>query len=229
MLKYPCLILDHDDTVVASEITVNYPCFLLALEKFRPGETMDYPEFVRWCFRYEFSDFLRIRYGFTDAELEEEYQMWLEYAKTHIPPACGGIREVIWQQKRRGGLVCVVSLSGRENILRDYRTHFGIEPDLIFSRDDPREQRKPNPYPLKKIMEICSLSPSQLLMVDDLKTGRDMARAAAVPMAFAGWCRRDVPEVGAQMRDSCDFAFDTTQQLYDFLFPGEVLTHDDHT
>ena len=28
MLKYPCLVLDHDDTVVQSEATVNYPFFL---------------------------------------------------------------------------------------------------------------------------------------------------------------------------------------------------------
>ena len=61
MLKYPCLVLDHDDTVVQSEATVNYPCFLLALEKFRPGEYMDYPEFVDWCFKYEFTDFLRLK------------------------------------------------------------------------------------------------------------------------------------------------------------------------
>ena len=32
MLKYPCLVLDHDDTVVKSEITVNYPCFLESQE-----------------------------------------------------------------------------------------------------------------------------------------------------------------------------------------------------
>ena len=31
MLKYPCLVLDHDDTVVASEATVNYPCFVEVL------------------------------------------------------------------------------------------------------------------------------------------------------------------------------------------------------
>ena len=52
MLKYPCLVLDHDDTVVASEIAVNSPCFLEGLEKFRPGEWMDHPEFVSWCFKY---------------------------------------------------------------------------------------------------------------------------------------------------------------------------------
>ena len=126
MLKYPCLVLDHDDTVVASEIAVNYPCFLEGLEKFRPGEYMDHPEFVHWCFHHEFADFLRIRYGFTPEECAEEYQMWKDYAKTHIPPVCEGIREIILEQKRRGGLVCVASLSGRQMIERDYDLHIGI-------------------------------------------------------------------------------------------------------
>lgn len=218
MLKYPCLVLDHDDTVVQSEATVNYPCFLLALEKFRPGETMDYPEFVDWCFRYEFAEFLRVRYGFTEEELREEYMMWLEYAKTHVPPACDGIGKVILEQKRRGGLVCVASLSGRANILRDYRIHFGIEPDLIFCSDDPREQRKPGTYPLEKIMEVYGLKPEQLLMVDDLKTGYDMAAAAGVPMAFAAWGRQDHPEILEEMNRLCDFFFDSVEELEAFLF-----------
>lgn len=221
MLKIPCLVLDHDDTVVASEVAVNYPCFLLALEKFRPGEYMDYPEFVQWCFDYEFSDFLRIRYGFTEEELREEYQMWLDYAKIHIPPACPGIREVILEQKRRGGLVCVASLSSRENILRDYRVHFGMEPDLIFSRDDPSGQRKPGTYPLEAIMARFGLKREELLMVDDLKTGADMAREAEVPFAFAGWCRQNVPRVGEQMRRISDYVFDSPRGLYKFLFCGE--------
>ena len=37
MGKYPCLVLDHDDTLVQSESTVNYPAFLKALEALRPG------------------------------------------------------------------------------------------------------------------------------------------------------------------------------------------------
>lgn len=218
MLKYPCLVLDHDDTVVASEIAVNYPCFLEALKKFRPGEWMDHPEFVSWCFKYEFSDFLKVRYGFTPEETREEYLMWLEYAKTHIPPVCEGIREVILEQKRRGGLVCVASLSGRETILRDYRLYIGIEPDLIFCKDDPKEQCKPGPYPLEKIMETYRFSPAELLVVDDLKTGLDMAKGAGVPIAFAGWCRQDAPDILEYMRERCEFAFDTTKELYDFLF-----------
>ena len=39
MLKYPCLVLDHDDTVVQSEATVNYPFFVEFLREYRPGMT----------------------------------------------------------------------------------------------------------------------------------------------------------------------------------------------
>ena len=218
MLKYPCLVLDHDDTAVKSELTVNYPCFLDSLKKFRPGETMDYPEFVDWCFRHEFTDFLRIKYQFTEEELLEEYRMWQEYSKTRIPPAYEGIREIILEQKKRGGLVCVVSLSSRENILRDYRTHFGVEPDLIFSCNDPKEQRKPSPYPLEQIMGHYSLSPSQLLMVDDLPTGYQMASKAGVPIAFAAWSRQQNPKLLEAMSGLCNYTFHTTEELKTFLF-----------
>ena len=218
MLKFPCLVLDHDDTAVKSELTVNYPCFLDSLKKFRPGETMDYPEFVDWCFRHEFTDFLRIKYQFTEEELLEEYRMWQEYSKTRIPPAYEGIREIILEQKKRGGLVCVVSLSSRENILRDYRTQFDVEPDLIFSCNDPRDQRKPNPYPLAQIMARYSLSPAQLLMVDDLPTGHQMASAAGVPTAFAAWSRQQSPGLLDAMSKLCDFTFHSTENLYKFLF-----------
>ena len=218
MLKYPCLVLDHDDTVVKSEITVNYPCFLESLEKFRPGETMGYQEFVSWCFRYEFTEFLRIKYGFTDEELFEEYTMWQTYSKTRIPPAYEGIREIILEQKRRGGLVCVASLSSKENILRDYREHIGIEPDMIFSCNDPKDQRKPNPYPLQAIMKTYGLNPTEVLMVDDLKTGYEMASAAGVPIAFAAWSRLSNPDVMEQMEKLCDHSFHTTEDLHNFLF-----------
>ena len=220
-MKFKCLVLDHDDTVVASEVTVNYPCFLLALEKFRPGEYMDYEEFVDWCFRYDFAQFLRVRYQFTEEELAEEYNMWLEYARTRIPPAYEGMKEIILEQKRRGGLVCVASLSGRSIITRDYEAHIGIQPDLIFSADDPRDQRKPNAYPLEQIMKTYDLPPSELLMVDDLKTGYDMAAAAGVEIAFAAWGRQKADKLYRYMSANCAHTFDRTEELYTYLFGEE--------
>ena len=77
---------------------------------------------------------------------------------------------------------------------------------------------KPDPYPLNQIMETYDLSPADLLMVDDLKTGLQMAKAASVPIAAALWCRQDAPEIIEYMEDRCNFAFHTTKELYDFLF-----------
>ena len=50
MLKYPCLVLDHDDTVVQSESTVNYPFFCYILDQYRPGTTITLEEYMRGCF-----------------------------------------------------------------------------------------------------------------------------------------------------------------------------------
>lgn len=220
-MRYKCLVLDHDDTVVASEATVNYPCMLDVLDRFRPGEYISPEDFTRWCFRMDFADFLREKYQFTEQELKQEHQMWRDYAATRIPPAYPGIRELILEQKKQGGLVCVVSHSSRFNILRDYRAHFGIEPALIFSCDDPPAQRKPNPYPLEQIMARYDLMPKDLLMVDDLKGGFDMARVAGVDFAFAGWGRRNVPEILVFMKKYCDFPFESVEELYQFQFGGQ--------
>ena len=219
MMKYKCLVLDHDDTAVASEASINYPCFLLVLDRFRPGMPhMDLDTFTRWCFDPGFAGVMRQYYHFNDQEMQDEFQMWLDYVKEHIPPAYPGMKEIILEQKRQGGYVCVVSHSGRENILRDYRHHFGIEPDMIFSWEDPEEQRKPSTYPLEKIMETYGLTPADLLVVDDLKPGCDMAKNTGVEIAYAGWGRKNVPEIGQLMRSWCDYSFDATGELHEFLF-----------
>lgn len=218
-MRYKCIVLDHDDTVVASEASVNYPCFLKVLERFRPGQFMELNEFTYNCFIHDgFPDFMRSKYQFTDWELKEEFLMWQDYAKTRIPPAYAGIREIVLEQKKRGGLVCVSSHSGLSNILRDYKTHFGVEPDAVYSWDMPAETRKPAPYSLLKIMEKYSLEPKDLLMIDDLKPGYDMAKKAGVDFAFAGWGRQNVPQITEFMLRYCDYAFQSTQELYDFLF-----------
>lgn len=221
MLRYPCLVLDHDDTVVASEATVNYPCFLLVMDQFRPGEPhIDLDSFTRWCFSPGFAELLRQKYHFTPREMEDEFQMWVRYAAKRTPPAYPGIREVILRQKAEGGKVCVVSHSSRHNILRDYQAHIGIEPDMIFSWEDPEPLRKPSTYPLERIMASYGFTPDQLLMVDDLKPGCDMAKSAGVEIAYAGWSRQRVPEIGQKMRAWCDYSFETPKELETFLFEG---------
>lgn len=218
MLKYPCLVLDHDDTVVRSEATVNYPSFLHALDHFRPGQTIALEDFTRWCFSPGFFVMCREKFGFNDEEMKEEFQMWLEFLRSRIPPAFPGIERIIRRQKELGGIICVVSHSGIENITRDYRAHFDMLPDAIYGWDLPEHQRKPSTFPLEDIMQRFGFTARELLVVDDLKPGYDMARAAGVDMAFAAWGRNNVPEIPAFMKQYCDFSFDTVEELEAFLF-----------
>lgn len=218
MLKYPCLVLDHDDTVVDSEVSVNYPCFCESLQHFRPGKHMELNDYTRWCFQPGFVHMCKELFDFTDDEIEEEFQMWLRYAQKHPPKIFPGIEKVVQRQKSLGGIVCVVSHSGSVSITRDYQAQIGIVPDAIYGWDHPDPRKKPDPWPLTDIMERHHLSPSELLVVDDLKPGYDMAHQLGVPFAFAGWGRKNVPEIPAFMRQFCDFAFDAVEEFYNFLF-----------
>ena len=61
-------------------------------------------------------------------------------------------------------------------------------------------------------MEKYRLLPSEILVVDDLKPGYDMARAAGVDFAAAGWAY-DVPEIADFMRKNCDFYLEKVEEL----------------
>lgn len=217
MLNYRCLVLDHDDTVVRSEETVNYPSFLEALKVLRPGRTITREEFTRWCFSPGFSALCSDYIGLTPEEIDVQYDMWRSYVATHIPPPYDGLRPILTRWKQEGGLLCVSSHSARENILRDYRLHFGLEPDQIFDWDLGEDRRKPSPYALQEIMRLYDLRPDELLMVDDLKPGYDMAHACGVPFACAGWSHDD-PEIRAFLRRFSDFYLETVQALEPLLF-----------
>jgi phosphoglycolate phosphatase/pyrophosphatase PpaX len=218
MLKYKCLVMDHDDTVVQSEQTLGYPYFKEFMSRIRPHVALTFDEYVRGCYEMPFVDMCRAKWNFTEDELQQEWDGWREYLRTHIPAPCKGIEAVLRRQKEEGGLVCVVSLSGEKVILRDYRVLFNMEPDAVYGWDLPREKKKPNVFALQDIMARFDLKPSDLLIVDDAKLAWQMARAAGVEIAFAAWSKGDFPELTQEMRSLCDYTFDSAEELGKFLF-----------
>ena len=218
MLKYRCLVLDHDDTVVQSEITINYPYFCYILDQFRPGTTITQEEYLKGCFEPGFVDMCRQWYHFTEEELQIEHRGWKEYIRHHVPDPYEGIGALIRRYKEAGGIVCVVSQSAQENIHRDYRTHFGMVPDEVYGWDLEPEHRKPSPWALEQIMAKYNLKAEELLVVDDMKPAVQMARDAGCPIAFAGWGRKEFPKICQEMQTLCDFSFSSTEELADFLF-----------
>lgn len=221
MLKYRCLVLDHDDTVVQTLKTLSYPFFCLELEQFRPGTTMTVSEYVIQCHRLGFADMCRKCFGFTEEELALEHHQWMDYIMENIPDVFPGINKIICRQKNEGGILCVVSHSNTDNIRRDYSVHFGIEPDAIYGWDMEPHQRKPSPWPLQDIMRRFDLQPEEILVVDDMQLACQMAAPLGVKVAFAGWDDMGVPELRQEMEQRCAYTFHSTAELEKFLFDGE--------
>lgn len=218
MLKFPCLVLDHDDTVVQTEKAIGYPYFRDYIAKIRPGKTLTYEEYVRDCNNMVFADMCRARWQFTEDELTEEYLGWKEYSRQHTPPLCSGMERIIRRNKELGGILCVSSLSTREIIERDFMYHFGFLPDAIYDYDLPAEKRKPATYALEDIMEKFHLHPTDLFVLDDMKLGWKMAKDVGATTAFAGWSKAEFPLLTEEMTALCDYTFLSTEALEKFLF-----------
>lgn len=215
-MKYPCLVLDHDDTVVNSTATVHFPSFIAYLKLHRPDARYTLEEYFRKNFDPGVVSLFRDELQMSPEEIEQEQRFWNEYVQHHVPQAYDGMGEILWRHKRQGGILCVVSHSYSANIRRDYRENKLPEPDLIFGWDDPPERRKPSTYPLETIMQHFGLQREQLLVLDDLKPGFDMASRCGIPFAAAGWAN-DIPEIEQFMRKNSRLYFKTVAEFGAFL------------
>ena len=215
-MKYRCLVVDHDDTVVNSTATLHYPAFLAYMKDAKPELRMSLEEYFSYNFDPGVIPMFRDICGLTEEQMDEEERFWSEYVSQRIPEAYEGMKDILWEYKKEGGLICVASHSFSEYIRRDYKANDLPEPDLVFGWDLPPEKRKPDPYALLETERAFGLKAPEMLVLDDLKPGYDMARAASVPFAAAGWAN-DVPEIEAFMRRNCDFYFKTVKEFGEFL------------
>ena len=119
-MKYKCLVFDHDDTVVQSMKTLSYPFFLYGLNIFRPGQTMTFHDYVEDCHHYGFSELCRIRFGFTEEELQREHTMWMDYVLSHTPDPYPGIDRIL----------------RRPYPLQDIMERYGLSPEQLLVVDD---------------------------------------------------------------------------------------------
>lgn len=190
-----CLVLDYDDTVVNSTAAINWPSFERALAVLRPGVKWTLEDYFRYNFSPGFLPAVREMLHFTDEELELELQMWREDVnRAPVPQAFAGIRELLEQFRAAGGHICVVSHSHRADILHSFAANGLPEPELVFGWEQPPDCRKPAPWPLQEIMRTFALQPADLVVVDDLKPGFEMACSCGVDFLAAGW-GYEIPEI----------------------------------
>lgn len=218
-MKYKCLVLDHDDTVVASTEIIHYPSFIEYLKLTRPHLVANYTleSFLAKNFSPGILELLVEEVGLNEEELAEEEKYWADFVESHTPKAYEGMAEIITRFRAEGGIVAVDSHSFTRYIERDYKENALPSPDVIFGWDIPKEKRKPAPDTIFELMSRYNLAPEEILVVDDLKPGYDMARAAGVDFACAGWAY-SVPEIESFMRQNCDYYLKSVKELYKLLF-----------
>lgn len=215
-MKYSCLVMDHDDTVVNSTATIHYPCFMEFLSIYFPMHQMSLDEYFLKNFDPGFIPMCKEEFGMDDHMLKIEQEYWHAYVEEHTPTAYDGIKELLWGFVNKGGCICVVSHSQCNHILRDWSKNDLPKPELVYGWDDPPALRKPNPYPLIDITKKLGLKRESLLMVDDLKPGCDMAHAAGVDFVAAGWATNLTP-IEQFMRKNCILYAPTVETLTRFL------------
>ena len=217
-MKYPCLVLDHDDTVVMSTPDVHYPSFLEAMKLLRPDmQVPTLSAFIRASCDPGILVYFTDVVGLSDEEMVIEQRIWRQHTQVSLPEPYEGFGQLLKRYRKTGGKVCVVSHSHRDNIERHYAAQFGFVPDMTFGWERPEHERKPHPFPLQRIMDEFALSPKSILMVDDLKPGMDMAMSAGVDFAWAGWSHT-APVVSDFMHAHAQYRFDTVKALEAFLF-----------
>lgn len=218
-IKYKCLVLDHDDTVVDSSASIHYPSFVEYLKIARPHLADKYTleEYFEKNFDPGILELFTEEIGLDEAELKEEENFWREYVKNHIPNAYKGMAEIIADFKALGGIVAVDSHSLTDNIIRDYKANDLPDPDIIYGWDIPKEMRKPSPGTLIDLMKKYNFKPSEVLVVDDLKPGYDMAKAAGVDIAAAAWAH-NVKGIAEFMKKNCEYYLKSVEELRNILF-----------
>ena len=200
-VRWRCILIDHDDTAVDSTAVIHYPAHLHALRVLRPHRVPpSRDQWLVWNF-HGIMDYLVGELGMTKEELATEFEIWRSWTISHVPPFFPGFLELLVDYRAQGGRVAVISHSETDVIEACYRAVPGAPflPDLIFGWEHDESRRKPSPWPVQEALRRFGCAAEDALVVDDLKPGVLMARAAGVAIAAAGWSHR-VAEIERYMR-----------------------------
>lgn len=216
-MKYKCLILDHDDTIVDSTKSVNYISFSEVLEEIRPNIKISLEDFYKLNFEPGFMSMCYDVFNFSQEEMDFQIKHWQDFISKHSPDLFEGIKELLWDYVNDGGKIFVVSHSMGRDIVRHYRYHGLPLPEKVYGWEYEEAKRKPNVWPVEDIIRNYGFKRDEILMVDDLKPGKIMADNSGINFAAAGWAHQ-IPEIVSYMKQEVDFYCDNVGDLRKLIF-----------
>lgn len=211
-MRFKCLILDHDDTVVDSTKSVNYVSFSEVLSKIRPDVKISLDEFYKLNFDPGFMALCFDVLKFSQEEMDFQVDHWKEFISRHNPNVFAGMKDLLWDYVNLGGKIFVVSHSTEKDIIRHYKYHGLPSPEKVYGWEYEEAKRKPNIWPIEDIISNYGFDRDEMLMVDDLKPGKIMADNSGINFAAAGWAH-NIPEIVSYMRNEVSYCCDNIDDL----------------
>ena len=105
-MRFACLALDHDDTVVMSSPEIHYPSFVEAMRVLRPERAdMPFDEFISYSCAPGMHAFLSEVLALDAREMRVEQEIWRKYTLARTPDAYEGF-----------GAVCALSGARRARV-----------------------------------------------------------------------------------------------------------------
>lgn len=186
-MRYKCIVIDHDDTVAATTEEIHYPSFKKSLKAIRPQLKISFEEYINYSFEPGFECFLKEILELNGEEMRLMYDNWEKDTKDITAIFYKEIKDFLLDFHSKNGLIAVATHSNRARVEKDYMFNLGFIPYEIFAWELGKDKRKPSPYAVKEIMSKYKLKPEEILVIDDLKPGLDMAKSAGVDFLWAAW------------------------------------------
>jgi len=216
-MRYKCLITDHDDTLLDSTVEIHYPCMVECLDVLRPGTPLSFDEFAHYNFDLGFHAYANDVLHLTPEEKVKQAAIWHKWVETHHAAFFPRAIEVLTRFKNAGGIVVVSSHNEAKHIVKDFE-HAGCPlPDAIYGWDLDIEKRKPAVYTIEQIEQRFGIAREDMVMLDDMKIGYNMCKAAGVDFIYADWALK--PErLRREMRQLATYTAENFLEVENILF-----------
>ena len=222
-MKYSCILIDHDDTTVDSTPSIHYPAHVEQMKRLgKEAELLSLKDWFLINYSPGIQSYLADTLGLSPEEQELCYRIWREYTTRDIPEFFKGILNLLSEFRSRGGKIVVVSHSEPDIIESHYEKQTevpGFFPDRIIGWEGDIEKHKPNPWPVFSVMDEYGLEKNEILVVDDLKPGIEMAVRAGVDSVAAVWSH-GIPAITEGLSQMSTYTAESIEGLADILLAG---------
>ncbi len=220
VVKLKCILIDHDDTSVDSTPQIHHPAHLEQMRRLgRHEESKSLEDWFRMNYDPGIHHYLGEVLKLSPREEKICYGVWRSFTAKTDPPFFPGIVELLSDFTDSGGIVAVVSHSEADIISDHYERQMvipGFRPHEIFGWNGDPSRNKPSVWPVEEIRRRHRLDSGEMLMIDDLRPGIEMARNAGVRSLGAGWSH-DIGEIHDMLRREADLFFDSVDEAIKWI------------